>query len=192
MSQLPHILPDYMLVFAVPILAHDLAFERWDDVTELTKARACLWFILEPLMMKNEYFCFGFYKNLIERMKNHKDAIKGNDDAVNYKLWAICDLAMSILLSKTTNYDFKDYPSETRIPTMYFAPQPDHFVNTKVFLPPELQFQAPKKTGITLAMVAAEKQAKRPKGKIKPEPCGPLGTDVKVISFLFNLTFMYN
>lgn len=180
MGQLPHILPDYMLVFAVPILAHDHSFERWDDVSELTKARACLWFILEPLMMKNEYFCFGFYKNLIERMKNHKDAIKGNDDSVNYKLWAICDLAMNILLSKTTNYDFKDYPSETRIPTMYFAPQPEHFLNTKVFLPPELQFQAPKKTGITLSMVASEKQTKRPKGKIKPEACGPLGTDVKV------------
>lgn len=87
---------------------------------------------------------------------------------------------MSLILAKTTNYDFKDFPSETRIPTMYFAPQPDHFVNTRVFLPPELQFQAPKKTGITLAMVAAEKQAKKPKGKPKPEACGPLGTDVKV------------
>ncbi|GLV36490.1 precocious dissociation of sisters 5 [Carabus blaptoides fortunei] len=179
MGQLPHILPDYMLVFAVPILAHDPAFTRWDDVSELTRARQCLWFILEPLMMKNDYYCYGFYKNLIERMKNHKDAIKGEDDGVNYKLWAICDLAMSLILTKTTNYDFKDFPSETRIPTMYFAPQPDHFVNTRVFLPPELQFQAPKKTGITLAMVAAEKQAKKPKGKPKPEACGPLGTDVK-------------
>lgn len=84
MGQLPHILPDYMLVFAVPVLAHDPAFTRWDDITELTRARACLWFILEPLMMKNDYYCFSFYKNLIERMKNHKDAVKGNDDSVNY------------------------------------------------------------------------------------------------------------
>lgn len=84
MGQLPHILPDYMLVFAVPILAHDPTFDRWDDVTELTKARQCLWFIMEPLMMKNDYYSFGFYKNLVERMKNHKDAIKSNDDSVNY------------------------------------------------------------------------------------------------------------
>lgn len=180
MSQLPHILPDYMLVFAVPVLAHDPSFERWDDVVELTKARQCLWFIMEPLITKNDSYHFGFYRNLIEKMKNHKDAIEGNDDSVNYKLWAICDLAMSLILSKTTNYDFKDNPSEVRIPTMYFSPQPDHFVNTKVFLPPELQYQAPKKTGITLAMVNTEKSVKRPKGKVKPEACGPLGTDVKV------------
>lgn len=89
---------------------------------------------------------------------------------------------MSIILSKTTNFDFKDFPSEARIPTMYFQPQPDHFVNTRVFLPPELQFQAPKKQGITLAMVNAEKNTtKRTKGKVKPEACGPQGTDVKVI-----------
>lgn len=193
MSQLPHILPDYMLVFAVPILAHDPAFTRFDDIHELTKARQCLWFILEPLMMKNDYYCYGFYKNLIDRMKNHKDAIKGEDDGVNYKLWAICDMALSLIMAKTTNYDFKDFPSETRIPTMYFAPQPDQFINTKVFLPPEFQFQAPKKTGITLAMVAAEKQQKKPKGKLKqPEACGPLGTDVKVFTFTSTCCYLLN
>lgn len=34
-SQLPHILPDYMLVFAVPVLAHDPAFTTYDSVTQL-------------------------------------------------------------------------------------------------------------------------------------------------------------
>lgn len=179
LSQLPHILPDYMLVFAVPILAHDPSFKRWDDVEELTKAKQCLWFILEPLMMRNDYYCYGFYKNLIDRMKNHKDALKGEDDAVNYKLWAICDLALSLIMAKTTNFDFKDCPPETRIPTMYFAPQTENFINTKIFLPPEFQFQAPIKTGLTLSMVTSDKHIKKSKGKVQPEACGPLGTDVK-------------
>ncbi|XP_064211687.1 sister chromatid cohesion protein PDS5 homolog B isoform X2 [Tribolium castaneum] len=178
MSQLPFILPDYMLVFAVPILAHDPALSRWDDVQDLIRAKQCLWFILEPLVTKSDYFSYGFYKSLIERMKNHKDAIRPDDDSINYKIWALCDLASGLLLTKTTNYDLKDFPSETRIPTMYFAPQPD-FVNTRVFLPPELQYQPNKKTNITLSMLNAEKQAKKSKVKSKVEGCGPLGTDVQ-------------
>ncbi|XP_018334153.1 sister chromatid cohesion protein PDS5 homolog B [Agrilus planipennis] len=179
MSQLPHILPDYMLVFAIPILAHDPAYSRWDDVQDLIRARQCLWFILEPLVTLNDYFSFGFYKSLIERMKNHKDALRPDDDSVNYKIWALCDLTTGLLLTKTTNYDMKDFPSETRIPTMYFAPQPDDFVNTKVFLPPELQYQPNKKGGITLSVINSERQAKKSKVKPKVEGCGPLGTDVK-------------
>lgn len=69
-------------------------------------------------------------------------------------------------------------PVDTRIPTMYFSPQGD-FVNTRLFLPPELQYQPNKKTGITLAMMNAEKQ-KKYKQKSKPEACGPLGNDVQV------------
>lgn len=102
-------------------------------------------------------------------------------------MWALCDLASGLLLTKTTNYDFKDFPSETRIPTMYFSPQPD-FVNTKVFLPPELQYQPSKKQGITLAMVDAEKQNKKIK-KTAPEGCGPLGTECKV-NFIFSFFFL--
>lgn len=34
-SQLPHILPDYMLVFSIPILAHDSYFERFDNLEQL-------------------------------------------------------------------------------------------------------------------------------------------------------------
>lgn len=55
------------------------------------------------------------------------------------KLWALCDLALTLVLSKTTNYEMKEFATETRIPTMYFSQQPEHFVNTRVFLPPELQ-----------------------------------------------------
>ncbi|XP_052745025.1 sister chromatid cohesion protein PDS5 homolog B isoform X1 [Bicyclus anynana] len=143
-SQLPHILPDYMMVFAVPVLAHDPAFVAYDNVPQLRMVKQCLWFVLEPLITRNDFYCYGFYKSLVERMKMHKDALNEMDDAMNYKLWATCDLAMSVIWTRSTTFELRDFPSDARIPTMYFAPQPDYFVNTRVFLPPELQFQ-PKK-----------------------------------------------
>lgn len=84
LGQLPHILPDYMLVFAVPILAHDPEFTSHLIISQLKVIQQCLWFILEPLITKNEYYCYGFYKNLIERMKSHKDALKPEDNNMNY------------------------------------------------------------------------------------------------------------
>lgn len=82
-SQIPLIMPDYMLVFAVPILANQPSFKDITDTTELLNIRSCLWFILEPLMIKNETYSFGFYKALIEQMKNHKDAIRPEDELSN-------------------------------------------------------------------------------------------------------------
>lgn len=73
-----------MLVFAVPILAHDPELTNSTDPSQLKIIQQCLWYILEPLITKNEYYCYGFYKNLIERMKSHKDALKPEDDNVNY------------------------------------------------------------------------------------------------------------
>lgn len=84
LNQLPHILPDYMVVFAVPVLAHDHMLSRWDDVQDLLRVKQCLWFILEPLASKSEYYSYAFYKSLIEKMKNHKDAIHPDDDSINY------------------------------------------------------------------------------------------------------------
>jgi hypothetical protein len=72
-----------MLVFAVPILTHLAAFERYDDLEMLKKLQSALWFIMEPLITKNENFSFGFYKALLEKMKTQKDKRKGDDEATN-------------------------------------------------------------------------------------------------------------
>lgn len=89
MSQLPHILPDYMLVFAVPVLTHDPNFTDHKDAAQLKEIERCLWIILEPLVTNKEFFSYGFYRNLIDRMKNHKDAYKPLDDATNYVSFSI-------------------------------------------------------------------------------------------------------
>lgn len=65
-------------------------------------------------------------------MKNHLDAVRSEEEAANHKLWAVCDLAMGLLLTKTTNFEMRDFPSEPRIPPMYFRkPADPNFVNGK-------------------------------------------------------------
>lgn len=106
MHQLPHILPDYMLVFSVPVLTHDDTFTAYDDTVQLKQIEKCLWFILEPLITNKEFFCFGFYKNLVERMKNHKDAFKPEDDVTNYVSSVIATLSSNAkMLFKIKNID---------------------------------------------------------------------------------------
>lgn len=83
LSQLPHLMPDFMLVFAVPVLAHDPHYTEYNNRLNLQRVQKCLWFILEPLMLRNDNYCFGFYKSLIERMKNHMDAVNPTDENIN-------------------------------------------------------------------------------------------------------------
>uniref|UniRef100_A0A182WRD3 Sister chromatid cohesion protein PDS5 n=1 Tax=Anopheles quadriannulatus TaxID=34691 RepID=A0A182WRD3_ANOQN len=138
MSQLPHILPDYMLVFAVTVLTHDPHFTRPNDPAQLRQIERCLWLVLEPLVMNKEFFCFSFYKNLIERIKHHKDALKPEDEETNHKLWAICDVAMGLILTRLTFYDMREAPAEARIPSMYFQAQPEDFQNTRYYIPDDM------------------------------------------------------
>ena len=148
-SELVHIMPDYMLVFSVQLLTHDPAFTSHTDTEYLKRIRQALWFILEPLMIKNENYSYGFYQELIQKMKNHRDSLKSTDDAVNMKMWAICDLAMGIIITRTTNFERKEFLTDARIPTMYFKPHEDpNFQNLQSFLPLELQHSQPKKASV--------------------------------------------
>lgn len=57
-------------------------------------------------------------------------------------MWALCDLALGTILARTTTFEMKDFPAEPRITAMYFKkPDDPNFVNTAIYLPPELQYQ---------------------------------------------------
>ncbi|KAK4304004.1 hypothetical protein Pmani_024024 [Petrolisthes manimaculis] len=135
-NQLDHIMPDYMLVFAVPILIHMPDFRDPSDKAQLERIHSCLWFILEPLMDDCDAYCFGFYKAFLTDMK----------------LWAVCNIAMDLLLSKTPSLEIKKYPSEPKISSKYFKKQEDpSIVNEKSSLLPEIQVTTPK--GLTKRFV---------------------------------------
>ncbi|CAL8109843.1 unnamed protein product [Orchesella dallaii] len=150
-DQLPHIMPDYMLVFAVPVLTHNPRFTSHLDADQLTAMKECLWFIMEPLIVKNDSYSFGFYKTLVERMKNHKNALEPENDQANCRMYAICDIALGLILQRSSSFEMKDYPSEPRIPPMYFKRHEDpYFLNQRAYLPAEMQYAAPKKAGVTV------------------------------------------
>lgn len=75
-SLLQSTLPDYALMYAIPILTHHPKFTSYVNVDDLRRIELCLWFILEPLVLKNEHFSFGFYKTLLDKIKNHTTGLQ--------------------------------------------------------------------------------------------------------------------
>merc|ERR1719273_2009976 len=152
-DQLPNIMPDYMLCFAVAVLTHLPLYDTHKDVQVLEQLKSALWFILEPLMVKNENFSLQFYKMLIELMKCHIDASEDPpSDASNHKMWALCDLALTIIMSKATSYnDFnKEFPFKPTIPPLYFKPHTDpNFQNPTTYIPPEMALLPKSKIGLS-------------------------------------------
>lgn len=114
-------------------------------------------------------------------MKNHRDAYKPDDSTVNHvsfenfyksihlffkgctdvwwlvlyfqKMYVICDLAMHIILTKSNNYDVRDFSLDARIPSMYYQAQPESYQNVQSYIPEVyLPFNSTtaKKTGIVV------------------------------------------
>ncbi|XP_055904486.1 sister chromatid cohesion protein PDS5 homolog B-A [Eupeodes corollae] len=132
------ILPDYMLSFAIPVLAHDPQFTNHEDRTQLKEVEKCLRFTLEPLLANKESFSYGFYKNLIEEIKNHEDTTPNADDnSYNFKMWAICDLSMHIINSKVGVCEGRDFSSTIHLPEMYYKSVTD-FQNHKIYIPMDI------------------------------------------------------
>jgi sister-chromatid-cohesion protein PDS5 len=92
-----NILPEYSLSFAVYLLSHHPSFDR-SNVKILELFRDCLWFYLEPLLYKTDNF--NFLQQTLISIKQLKDSQHPDDDEVNKNIYAICDLALGILINK--------------------------------------------------------------------------------------------
>lgn len=72
------------------------------------------------------------------------------------KMYVICDLAMHIILSKSNNYDVRDFSLDARIPSMYYQAQPESYQNVQNYIPDvylpynSTTSNATKKTGIVV------------------------------------------
>ena len=93
-------MPDYMLCFAIALLTHHPLYESNKDVQVLEQLKSALWFILEPLMVKNENFSLQFYKMLLEEMKCHVDASEPPSDILNHVRLSIDAYIMHSRLKK--------------------------------------------------------------------------------------------
>lgn len=131
------LLPDYVLPYAIHLLAHDPDFSAYDDVNALKGIKDCLVFMIDPLLSKNENISFNFYKKMFENIKQTKDAQCSDSEDANKKLYAICDLALNLIMTKASNFSLTDFPAEPVLPSKLYT-QPDlSYPNTSVYLPPE-------------------------------------------------------
>lgn len=76
-------LPDYMFVFAIAQLTHDVHFTDVNSVQQLKAIERCLWLVLEPLVHSKDDYSFNFYKNMIDRIKRRKDTLRHDDHETN-------------------------------------------------------------------------------------------------------------
>lgn len=89
---------------------------------------------------------------------------------------------MNVIFTKTTNFDMKEFPSDTRIPTMYFKRAEEIFSNTKNYLPAELQINMnnPKGKGTPMNSLTNERPSRKTKAKQREMGIGPNETDARV------------
>ncbi|XP_064636358.1 sister chromatid cohesion protein PDS5 homolog A-like [Lineus longissimus] len=156
------ILPDYVLPYAVHLLAHDPEFRSINDITVLNNLKDCLWFIMEPLITKNDNYSYNFYAKILDTIKQMKDAQDPDNEEANHKLYAICDLAMGIIATKTTSFMLKDFPVEPVLPKKLFIEDKSFTNNTKFYLPQEFAFSPPKKKQAAALMHGAAQIAAKP------------------------------
>ncbi|XP_062127886.1 LOW QUALITY PROTEIN: sister chromatid cohesion protein PDS5 homolog B [Drosophila sulfurigaster albostrigata] len=139
-SQSLHILPDYMLAFAIPVLVHDPNYTNHEDYVQLRKMEKCLRFIIEPLMAKRESFVYSFYKQLLHLIKHHEYSQSSEKDRMqnNHKMWALCDLSMHIIDAKVGQFDGNSsaFSMPLALPEMYYKlPSVANFQNNEIYIP---------------------------------------------------------
>ncbi|KAM4620738.1 sister chromatid cohesion protein PDS5 homolog B isoform 2-T2 [Polymixia lowei] len=132
------LLPEYVVPYAIHLLVHDPDYVKVQDIEQLKEIKESLWFVLEIIMAKNENNSHAFIRKMVENIKQTKDAQAPNDTKTNEKLYTVCDVAMNIIMSKSTTYSLES-PKDPVLPSRYFTKPDKNFSNTKNYLPPEMK-----------------------------------------------------
>lgn len=131
------LLPDYVLPYAIHLLAHDPDYTTHDDINALKGIKDCLTFMLDPLLTKNENISFNFYKKMFESIKQRKDVQCPTSDEANKKLYAICDLALTLISAKSSHFSLTEFAAEPILPKRLYTEPDLARPNTTVYLPSE-------------------------------------------------------
>uniref|UniRef100_A0A6I8QZ49 PDS5 cohesin associated factor B n=1 Tax=Xenopus tropicalis TaxID=8364 RepID=A0A6I8QZ49_XENTR len=132
------LLPEYVVPYTVHLLAHDPDYVKVQDIEQLKDIKECLWFVLEILMSKNENNSHAFIRKMVEYIKQTKDAQNPEDQKMNEKMYTVCDVAMNIIISKSTTYSLES-PKDPVLPARFFT-QPDKVLS--------LTYNKPKSTNV--------------------------------------------
>ncbi|XP_078513287.1 sister chromatid cohesion protein PDS5 homolog B [Lissotriton helveticus] len=137
-EKLLSLLPEYVVPYTIHLLAHDPDYVKVQDIEQLKDVKECLWFILEILMSKNENNSHAFVRKMVENIKQTKDAQAPDDPKMNEKLYTVCDVAMNIIIAKSTTYSLES-PKDPVLPARFFTQPDKNFSNTKNYLPSEMK-----------------------------------------------------
>lgn len=131
-EQMVGVLPDYALAYAVIVLTFlpdgGNGGEGEEGLMErLGDARKGMMGILDGLMVggkEGEGWSYGFFKKLMEGVKNRVNGVDPLDEEVNRRMWAICDLVMDMVMQKSQGKGGKvgevEYPGEAKVPGLFF------------------------------------------------------------------------
>ncbi|XP_041088955.1 sister chromatid cohesion protein PDS5 homolog B isoform X2 [Polyodon spathula] len=114
------LLPEYVVPYTIHLLVHDPDYVKVQDIEQLKDVKECLWFVLEILMSKNENNSHAFIRKMVENIKQTKDAQGPDDPKLNEKLYTVCDVAMNIIMVKSTTYSLES-PKDPVLPARYFT-----------------------------------------------------------------------
>ncbi|XP_071490773.1 LOW QUALITY PROTEIN: sister chromatid cohesion protein PDS5 homolog A-like [Diadema antillarum] len=175
-TQMLSVLPEYVIPFTIHLLTHDPDFMTLKDSEALSDIKECIWFMLEPLIDKAEN-C-SFMRKLLETIKQMKDAQCIEDRSRNRKMYALCDMTLSLLQSKAPFLIVKEHPGDILLPKKLFYKPRKNIHNTDNYLPKRFQeqlSQEDKKNGEKAA--ESPQKPKGKKGVIKREPGVTAGGD---------------
>lgn len=157
------ILPECAMPYVIHLLAHMPFYTQYDDISQLNIVKECLWFFMEPLVLKNEYFSFSFYKKTFENIKMCVDKVSSTRppenipeneiastiQSINFRIYSCCDLALGLIMSKTQNFLSRDFPIQPSLPGKYYSVSKEAKENNlKNYLPPSMQFAPPKRCSL--------------------------------------------
>ncbi|CAB1347449.1 unnamed protein product [Coregonus sp. 'balchen'] len=95
------LLPEYVVPYAIHLLVHDPDYVKVQDIEQLKDIK----------------------EKMVENIKQTKDRQAPNDTRINEKLYTVCDVAMNIVISKSTTYSLES-PKDPVLPARFFT-QPD-------------------------------------------------------------------
>ncbi|XP_062386623.1 sister chromatid cohesion protein PDS5 homolog A [Sardina pilchardus] len=135
-EKLVSLLPEYVVPYMIHLLAHDPDFTKPQDFEQLIAIKECLWFMLEVLMVKNENNSHAFLRKMVENIKQTKDLQAPDDPKTNEKLYIVCDVALFVIVNKSTSCHL-DCPKDPILPTKFYTTPDKDFVNDKDYLSSE-------------------------------------------------------
>ncbi|XP_036790159.1 sister chromatid cohesion protein PDS5 homolog A-like isoform X2 [Oncorhynchus mykiss] len=130
------LLPEYVVPYMIHLLAHDPDFTKPQDFEQLRDLKECLWFMLEVLMVQNENNSHAFLRKMVENIKQTKDAQCPDDPKANEKLYIVCDVALFVIVNKSTACHLES-PKDPVLPSKFYTPPDKDLINDKEYLSSE-------------------------------------------------------